>query len=71
MQNVAKPVSSRQSRITEADRRRRMTSSKDPDRHRRAYEAAGQLWPENLGKHLRRASALEAAEQVAADRREA
>ena len=36
---------------------------KPPDRHRRAYETAGQPWPENLGKHLRRAQAHERAER--------
>lgn len=25
---------------------------KNPNRHRRAYEQAGQLWPSNLRKHL-------------------
>ena len=39
------------------------TSRKDPDRHRRAYEAAGQLWPTDLAKHLARAQALEAADR--------
>jgi len=43
-------------------------SHKDPDRHRRAYEEHGQLWPENLGKHLRRAAALEAADKEASRR---
>ncbi len=40
----------------------RNQSRKDPERHRHAYEQAGQVWPENIGKHLRRAAALEAAE---------
>ena len=40
----------------------RNPSRKDPERHRRAYEAAGQLWPTDLRKHLRRAQALEATE---------
>jgi len=39
-------------------------SHKDPNRHRRAYERAGQIWPEDLGKHLRRAAASEAAEKA-------
>jgi len=46
----------------------RNPSYKDPERHRRAYERAGQLWPENIGKHLRRAAALEAADKAAARR---
>ena len=37
----------------------RNPSHKDPERHRRAYEAAGQLWPTHLRKHLLRAQALE------------
>ena len=42
-------------------------SRKDPERHRRTYEEAGQKWPTNLGKHLRLAQWLEqmaAREQV-------
>jgi len=39
-----------------------------PERHRRAYEEAGQLWPENIGKHLRRAAALEAVDKEASRR---
>ena len=38
-------------------------SRKDPERHRRTYEAAGQLWPTDLRKHLIRAQALEAADR--------
>ena len=36
---------------------------KDPDRHRRVYEAHGQLWPENLRKHLIRAQQQERAQR--------
>ena len=39
--------------------RSRNHSNKNPHRHRRAYEAAGQLWPDDLGKHLRRAQSQE------------
>jgi len=46
-------------------------SHKAPDRHRRAYERAGQIWPEDLGKHLRRAASLEAAGKAAERRTEA
>jgi hypothetical protein len=34
---------------------------KAPAPHRRTYEAAGQLWPTNLAKHLRRAELPESA----------
>ena len=34
-------------------------SHKDPERHRRTYEQAGQPWPDDLGKHLAQAAALE------------
>jgi hypothetical protein len=40
----------------------RNPSHRDPERHRRAYEEAEQLWPTHLRKHLLRAEALEAAE---------
>ncbi len=40
-------------------------SRKDPDRHRRAYEAQGQLWPENLRKHLIRAQQQERTQKLA------
>ena len=34
---------------------------KTPASHRRTYEAAGQPWPTNLAKHLRRAELPESA----------
>jgi len=43
----------------------RNPSHKHPERHRRVYERAGQIWPEDLGKHLRRGAALEEAEKAA------
>ena len=41
----------------------RNPSPKDPERHRRAYEEAGELWPTDVGKHLARAAALEDADR--------
>ena len=35
---------------------------RDPERHRRTYEEAGQLWPTNITKHLQ-AAALEDADR--------